>query len=182
MRTIEHIRGDIQSTGKSNRAEWSLLAGSILGVIVALCLALGLAQPARAAPGEPSTMDNAEKLRRLDIMLMVTSLRCRTTPENFIDDYGRFTKNHMSELNGANSELRTKLSAKYGKAGADRALDRISTVMANQYGGGHPWLGCGELRQVTKGLALVQGRDALVEAADQLLDRQPRPLLALGGH
>jgi len=41
--------------------------------------------------------------------------------------------------------------------------------MANQYGAGHPWLECGELKIVAKSLAQMQGTDALIEAADQLL-------------
>jgi hypothetical protein len=57
----------------------------------------------------------------------------------------------------------------------------MSVVMANEYGNGHPWLSCHELRQVAQSLALVEGRETLVEAAGQLLERQPRPLLALAG-
>ena len=41
--------------------------------------------------------------------------------------------------------------------------------MANQYGQGHPWLGCADLKMVTRSLALMRGPDALEEAADQLL-------------
>lgn len=144
------------------------------GAVAACCI--GLAAPAQAAPGD------AQKLRRMDIMLMVTGLRCRTTDDNFIDDYGRFTSGHMKELNEANKELRAELAAEAGEARADRALDRMSVVMANEYGGGHPWLSCHELRQATQSLALVEGRETLVEAAGQLLDRQPRPLLALANH
>lgn len=175
MNTIEQTG---RGAGKNRRAERGLFVGSVIGVAAAIGMALAVPQPLHAAEAGSS---EAEKLRRLDIMLMVTGLRCRTTTDNFIDDYGQFTARHMSELNQANKELRTQLSATYGSAGADRALDRISTVMANEYGAGHPWLSCAELRQVTKSLTLVQGHATLVEAADQLLDRQPRPLLALAG-
>lgn len=178
MTTIE---GTGRGAGLSARAGRSSLVGAIIGIAAFVGLALGAPQPVYAASGSETGSTEAEKLRRLDIMLMVTGLRCRTTADNFIDDYGQFTTRHMSELNEANRDLRTELSARYGNAAADKALDRISVVMANEYGGGHPWLGCGELRQVTKSLALVQGHDTLVEAADQLLDRQPRPLLALAG-
>jgi hypothetical protein len=47
--------------------------------------------PASAEVG----MSQAEKLRRLDIMLMVTGLRCRTTADNFNSEYGRFTTAHL---------------------------------------------------------------------------------------
>lgn len=137
---------------------------------------LGSAAPAQAGESD------ARKLRRMDIMLMVTGLRCRTTVDNFIDDYGRFTSNHMADLNEANEELRGQLAVEAGEEGAARALDKMSVVMANEYGGGHPWLSCHELRQVAQSLALVEGRETLVEVAGQLLERQPRPLLALAGH
>ncbi|WP_404481634.1 S-adenosyl-L-homocysteine hydrolase [Novosphingobium sp. BL-52-GroH] len=148
--------------------KWFSAAAGAVG-----CIAM--AMPANAAEGD------AQKLRRMDIMLMVTGLRCRTTADNFIEDYGRFTSSHMTELNEANHELRTQLAAEAGEEGAERALDRMSVVMANEYGGGHPWLTCHDLRQVAQSLALVKGRDTLVEAAGQLLERQPRPLLALAG-
>ena len=142
----------------------SLLGSSMLG-LAALTLGLAAATPAQAA----GYMSGAEKLRRLDIMLMVTGLRCRSTAENFTADYGQFTTNQLRDLNAANAELKSEMARRYGAAGAQRALDRLSTTMANGYGQGHPWLGCGELRQVTRSLAAVRGRATLEEAADQLL-------------
>lgn len=138
---------------------------TILGVSASLAVTLAAAAPAQAA-GAPA---GAEKLRRLDIMLMVTSLRCRTTADNFQAEYQSFTTNHLAELNKANGELRDGLARQYGSGGSARALDRISTVMANTYGQGHPWLGCRDLKQVAGNLARAQGRSTLEEAADQLL-------------
>lgn len=143
--------------------------------MIGLACTVGLASPSYAADSE------AQKLRRMDIMLMVTGLRCRTTVDNFIDDYGRFTSSHMSELNEANAQLRKELAGTAGEDGAVKALDKMSVVMANEYGGGHPWLSCHELKQVTQSLALVTGHDTLVEAAGQLLERQPPVLFALAG-
>jgi hypothetical protein len=122
--------------------------------------------PASAAPGDPG---QAEKLRKLDIMLMVTGLRCRTTPDNFQSDYGRFTTKHIAALNAASAELKGNFARRYGAAGANRALDRMSVQMANEYGQGHPWLTCGQLKQVTRSLVEARGTAPLVEAADQLL-------------
>ncbi len=125
-----------------------------------------------SVPAAASGLDNgggAEKLRRLDIMLMVTSLRCRTGADDFQADYGRFTTAHMRELNHANGILRAGMAEQFGDGGANRALDRLSTTMANRYGLGHPWLGCHELKMVANQLAEMEGTDALEEAADQLL-------------
>ena len=137
----------------------------ILGLSAALAVTINAATPAQAA----GTLGGAEKLRRLDIMLMVTSLRCRTTSDNFAAEYETFTANHLPELNQANAELRSDLAGQYGSAGSARALDRISTVMANAYGQGHPWLSCHDLKKVASDLGQVQGRSTLEEAADQLL-------------
>lgn len=122
-----------------------------------------------AIPAQAAGMSQAEKLRRLDIMLMVTGLRCRTTAFNFQADYGRFTTNHIAELNAASREMKAGLVKRYGPAGADRALDKLSVTMANDYGNGHPWLGCDQLKKVASGLAAAKGSAPLVEAADQLL-------------
>ncbi len=127
--------------------------------------------PASAAGG----MGQAEKLRRLDIMLMVTGLRCRTTADNFNSEYGRFTTAHLGTLNAASDELKADYAKRYGAAGANRALDRLSVQMANAYGQGHPWLSCGQLKQVAGTLATMRGTQPLVEAADELLG-SPRQL------
>src|SRR5260221_9642141 len=151
----------------ANRGPLAAARRKIYGLVAAtVATSLAVASPAMAA----GSLGNAEKLRRLDIMLMVTSLRCRTTADNFTVEYGRFTTSHLAELNRANAQLRADIAARYGSAGADRHLDRLSTVMANAYGQGHPWLNCHELKMVTNGLAEARGQATLVEAADQLLE------------
>ena len=121
-------------------------------------------------PATAGGTGQAEKIRRLDIMLMVTGLRCRTTRDNFQREYGRFTTNHIGELNAAARELKADYAAKLGPAKADRALDKLSVQMANQYGQGHPWLNCGQLKRVASTLADMRGLQPLVEAANDLLD------------
>lgn len=128
-------------------------------------LALLAGVPAGADPGALG----AEKLRRLDIMLMVTGLRCRTSADDFRAEYGAFTSRHLATLNKASDAMKSELARRFGEAGANRALDRISTTMANSYGQGHPWLSCAELRMVARNLAQVRGEATLIEAADQLL-------------
>ncbi len=127
-----------------------------------------------AMPAQATGASTAEKLRKLDIMLMVTGLRCRTTESNFTADFAAFEAAHMLALNAASTAMRDSMVPRFGISGANRALDRISTSMANQYGQGHPWLNCAELKQVTRSLADMQGTQALVEAADQLLGEADR--------
>ncbi len=121
-------------------------------------------------PAAARDAGQAEKIRRLDIMLMVTGLRCRTGRDNFQHEYGRFTTNHIAELNAAARELKADYAERVGPARAKRALDKLSVQMANQYGQGHPWLDCAQLKQVAGTLADMQGLSPLAEAANDLLD------------
>ncbi len=128
-----------------------------------------LAMLVAAVPAQADTISSAEKLRRLDIMLMVTGLRCRTTSDDFQGDYQDFEAHHLAELNAASRQLRAELARQFGARGADNALDRISVAMANAYGGGHPWLGCHELKGAARDLAAAQGAEPLLAAADAML-------------
>jgi hypothetical protein len=132
-----------------------------------------------SVPASAAGWSQAEKLRRLDIMLMVTGLRCRTGPDNFQSDYGRFTTAHLPALNAASNTLKRELVGRHGAAGVNRALDRLSVQMANSYGQGHPWLNCGQLKQVTRSLAAARGSAPLLEAADQLLAETGNSQIAL---
>jgi len=150
--------------------------GRAFGLLIALSFGIAGVAPARAESG-----GDAEKLLRLDIMLMVTGLRCRNTRDNFIRDYGRFSAKHMGMLKGASYDLYTNISRRFGHNGGRLALDRMRVSIANQYGTGHPWLDCGQLKMVASNLSRVEGRTTLVEAADQLLQRQPVAQLAIAG-
>jgi hypothetical protein len=155
----------------------SALAAATVCLAISACSRPDVAGPAQAsrpaAPQSQLSMGSAEKLHRLDIMLMVTSLRCRKTSNDFTADYRRFSARQLTSLNEAAAKLR-------GRLGGKAAFDRVSTGMANSYGNGHPWLNCGQLKQVTRNLAQVQGKATLAEAADQLLARKGSPRLALG--
>ena len=122
-----------------------------------------------SVPAAASGTGQAEKLRRLDIMLMVTGLRCRKTADDFQPEYGQFTTNYIAELNAAARAIKADYAAHYGPAGADRALDKISVQMANEYGNGHPWLDCAQLKHVAGSLAQMDGAEPLFAAADDLL-------------
>ena len=136
---------------------------------VAAAAAFALA-PAPAVANGPS---DAENIRKLDIMLMVTSLRCRMGEHDFQPHYRDFSAAHLSTLNGAARQLESGLVANHGPKGAKRALDRISVGMANQYGQGHPWLECSDLKQITSELATSRDPSALKLAASELLEASP---------
>ncbi|QKG71390.1 S-adenosyl-L-homocysteine hydrolase [Erythrobacter mangrovi] len=121
-----------------------------------------------------TTHNEAEQIRRLDIMLMVTSLRCRTGGDNFQPQYNRFSANHLATLNNAARTLETDLVRQHGARGAKRALDKISVGIANEYGQGHPWLGCGELKQIATELSQSKNSADLTLAANELLASGPR--------
>ncbi|HEX7711080.1 MAG TPA: S-adenosyl-L-homocysteine hydrolase [Sphingomonadaceae bacterium] len=152
---------------------------TIVGVAAALAAAaLAAVMPTAQLAAMPTAQANnygtgaAEKVRKLDIMLMVSSLRCRKTSDNFQSDYEAFSASHLAELNQASRTLKSDLALRYGASGADRALDRLSTSMANQYGQGHPWLDCHGLKEVTHQLANNHNPGVLLNAADDLLASQ----------
>ena len=145
--------------------------------IAAGIAALTMALP---VPAVANSISTAENLRRLDIMLMVTSLRCRTTADTFQEDYARFSANHLDDFNAANRALKAEMTARSGRAGVERELDRMSVIMANTYGQGHPWLDCRELKSVTRSLADAHGVAPLEEAAAELLASEHGDQLALG--
>ena len=117
-----------------------------------------------------TTLNTAESIRKLDIMLMVTSLRCRMGADDFQPEYRKFSANHLATLNQASNQLKADLQRKHGGKGAVRALDKLSVSMANQYGQGHPWLQCRELKKIASNLAKERNPAQLALAATNLLE------------
>lgn len=146
-----------------------------LAAVLAAFSTFGLAAPAQAQ----ANSSEAAKLRQLDIMLMVSSLRCRFGADNFQADYARFSENQSATMAAAFTTLQADYTARMGAPGAKKALDRMSVGMANEYGQGHPWLGCGELKAVTQDLAGPTDRARLLAVANDVLgDRPPVQLAA----
>ncbi|NBC35374.1 S-adenosyl-L-homocysteine hydrolase [Novosphingobium sp. FSY-8] len=151
---------------------------------IAACVASVLTLVAAPVAAQPAGwagargVAQASALRELDIMLMVTSLRCRHTGDDFQADFQRFEAAHMAELNAAAQALRLAAGHTGGPAEADRAADRMSVVMANRYGGGHPWMSCAELGAMTRDLAQMHGAANLLAVADYALSEQA-PRLAI---
>lgn len=121
------------------------------------------------APAAASDMVSAEKIRKLDIMLMVSALRCRHSADGFQADYYDFSKAHLHSLNAASRTLEADFRQTRGSKGAKLALDKMSVGMANRYGQGHPTMSCSQLKQETRDLARNGQSAALDAAADRLL-------------
>jgi len=142
-----------------------------VGKWVAAALAMGsLVAIPNVAQADTS---EAEQLRRLDIMLMVTSLRCRRGADDFQDDYYRFASRHVSTLRAASRDLSADHERRHGRRSARRYMDTMSTSMANRYGLGHPWMDCAELAEATRNLADTGDRRQLLVAAGELLAERP---------
>lgn len=139
-----------------------LAAALACGLFIATRMSQAAAMP---------TVDGAEQLHRLDVMLQVTGKHCSTSPSDFRSDYAAFSQAHRSALAQAARQLRAQLVQRHGSAGAATAFERMNARLATQYRGGHPWLDCEELQTVTRGLVMVQGSATLIEAADQILPR-----------
>lgn len=150
------------------------LASRLTAVVAVLSTLAILPQPALAGSAE-----EASQLRRLDIMLMVSSLRCRFGADNFQPDYARFSATHDPAMQDAFRTLQADYVARMGPAQAKKALDTVSVGMANQYGQGHPWLGCSELKSMTRELADTRDRAHLVRVADEALAERPPAQFAL---
>jgi hypothetical protein len=146
--------------------------------LAAMSVLVAIPQAAVAAV----SVGDAAKLRRLDIMLMVTSLRCRFGADNFQADYATFSTNQNGLMQAAFHDMQAAYTAQLGPVGARKMLDTMSVGMANQYGQGHPWLGCGQLKDLARTLAVSTDRAELVAAADEVLAEAPRQggRLALG--
>lgn len=138
-------------------------------VMLAACAGMAVPGVVHADPIER----NAENIRKLNIMLMVTSLRCRVGDNDFQTDYQKFASAHLNNLNRAGEHLRNDMERKLGKRASKRALDRIGVSVANSYGDGHPWLNCAQLKLATQQLAQNLAPDELARAADELLSIQP---------
>jgi hypothetical protein len=141
----------------------SFFTAAISGAL--LCMA---SAPAVAAPGCWSAeLVEAAKLRQLDVLLMVGSLRCRTGAQDYRAAYDRFLLRHRPLLGKVNQAILAEMRTKLGSIGALEALDQASVRMANQYGEQASY-GCGDLGEVTAALA-QSGPEALPRAAEVLV-------------
>ncbi|MEP0390773.1 MAG: S-adenosyl-L-homocysteine hydrolase [Erythrobacter sp.] len=155
-----------RSTGLDTQDKGFWRGARSTGTIMAFALGAFLTStPAKA----DSRFEDAHTLRSLDIMLMVTALRCRSGPHDFQSDYRHFSAAHSHDLGAVGRTLRHSFTASYGEEKPERALDRMGVRIANSYGDGHPWLNCAELQQATRELTQSANAENLIVKARYLL-------------
>jgi hypothetical protein len=132
---------------------------------VALAAAMPLA-PATANTCWKTAAIEAAQVRDMDMMLMVSALRCRGTAHNFLPAYNRFVQEKRVALTGLNDELRAHFRAQVGPIAGLGAYDDYVTGLANIYGAGVGGLACRDLQSIADAAnALPPTRSALLELA-----------------
>ena len=85
----------------------------------------------------------AAKVRNLDTMLMVSSLRCRNENASVMGVYSAFVNQNRGILLQANVELQRHFHS------AD-ALDHYATLLANHYGAGAVGIDCNSIAAIAQ--------------------------------
>lgn len=86
----------------------------------------------------------AAKIRDLETMLMVASLRCRGSGQHLLQHYNNFVRHSRPALVRVNDELRTH----FAPLGGLNAYDRYVTKIANRYGAGAEGLTCADMASI----------------------------------
>lgn len=122
------------------------------------------------------TAQDAAKISNLNMMLMVTALRCRNGQDNFLVQYNKFVRANNALLGSQNSLIRAQFVRTIGAKGAESALDKLATGYANSYGAGHPTMGCKELKELATCVAdEKQGVASLSAIADHAIGNSTLP-------
>jgi hypothetical protein len=119
---------------------------------------------------------DAAQVANLNMMMMVTALRCRNGKDNFLNEYNRFVKSNNPVLGAQNATVRSHFARLNGAKGADSAMDKYIISLANSYGSGHDSKGCGQLKVIAGQLAQKNHNAAsLLAIAEANVDKQPLP-------
>lgn len=111
---------------------------------------------------------SAAKVRDLDTMLMVASLRCRFTNVAVLTSYNAYVTRHRKPLVQVNDILRSHYSSAGDKKAVMNAYDNYVTKIANRYGAGADGLNCNDMHSIVQALAAEQPQvDALVAVAER---------------
>ena len=144
------------------------------GKVAVLCAlaAMIMASPAQAC--WTSAEQDAAKVANLNMMMMVSALRCRKGPDDFLADYNRFVKNNNPVIGSQNAAVRSHFARINGNANADAVMDKFIIAIANSYGGGHQYLGCAQLKLVAQDLSLDDhSAGSLLVIAKETVDELP---------
>lgn len=122
--------------------------GSVMGNMIkttlaaAVLVAVPITSAQAACWGE--TAINAAKVRDMETMLMVSSLRCRSVDPTILPAYNNFVRSSRVALTQVNDTLRRQFADQGGLNGYDRYV----TSIANRYGAGAEGLSCDDMRDI----------------------------------
>lgn len=134
-------------------------------VLAILALAVPVA-PAQAACWTAEQV-SAAKVRDLDTMLMVASLRCRRTHVAVLNSYNDYVVKQRKALVRVNDTLRNHYASGDKKA-AMNAYDNYVTKVANRYGAGAEGLGCDDMQSIVEAMAAEAPQvEALIAVAER---------------
>jgi hypothetical protein len=88
---------------------------------------------------------SAAKIKDFETMLMVSALRCKNTPADFISDYNQFVTSGRATLVEANERLRTRFKRGTFPVAGLNNYDRFVTSIANGYGAGGDGASCEDM-------------------------------------
>lgn len=135
-------------------------------VILAVLAAVIPATPVQAACWTPERV-SAAKVRDLDTMLMVASLRCRHTNVALLQSYNAYVVRHRKPLVKVNDTLRAHY-AHPDKKTAMNNYDNYVTKVANRYGAGVKGLNCTDMQSIVGAMAAEEPHvDALIAVAER---------------
>jgi hypothetical protein len=104
---------------------------------------------AQAACWTPQEAEAAQ-VRDMETMLMVASLRCRLSGQNFMTNYNAFVRESRPALSSVNERLRTHFGSLDG-------YDRYVTGVANRYGAGADGLTCRDMASIVSAARSEKG-------------------------
>lgn len=110
---------------------------------------------------------SAAKVRDLDTMLMVASLRCRHTNVAVLESYNNYVVRHRKPLVQVNDVLRTHYASP-DKNAAMAGYDNYVTKIANRYGAGAEGLTCNDMQSIVEAMSAEQPQiEALIAVAER---------------
>lgn len=115
----------------------------IISFMTMISVGMLSAAPAQAACWGEAAVE-AAKVRDLETMLMVSSLRCHAASPALLDEYNGFVRASRAALTEVNQTLRKQ----FADAGGLNAYDKFVTAIANRYGAGADGLNCNDMASI----------------------------------